>query len=232
MNSLTLIRPRVVNSKTSPDRGGRVPTRGRLGSDPSRAADFISRAASDRGLHQTLIEARAGNDDVFSSPARRAATSPRPRNPSVPSCRPTQGDGLWPEGQSQLARSSGEGQPTARRVNVVSSRVSSEHGSPINAQDSGTFAPRCSPRSQPHVDPEHPLGLGPMLGPVRRPALPCSSSAFSRSGLRSSRLHHAAPRRRPRAGWSRRRVRGRAGATRAARFREGQDSGPPRDRGG
>jgi hypothetical protein len=70
-------------------------------------------------------------------------------------------------------------------------RVSSEHGSPINAQDSGTFAPRCSPRSGPHVEPEHPLGLGPMLGPVRRPALPCSSSAFSRPGSPSSLLLHA-----------------------------------------
>ncbi len=66
-------------------------------------------------------------------------------------------------------------------------RGSSEHGSPINAQDSGTFVPRCSSRSGPHVDPKHPLGLGPMLGPVRRPALPCSSSAFSCPGLSSSR---------------------------------------------
>jgi hypothetical protein len=39
---------------------GMVPSKNSRRSGPSRAADLISSAASDRGLHQTLIEARSG----------------------------------------------------------------------------------------------------------------------------------------------------------------------------
>ena len=95
-------------------------------------------------------------------------------------------------------------------------RVSSEHGSPINAQDSGTFVPRCSPRSGPHVDPEHPLGLGPMLGPVRRPGSPVLLERVQSLGLALIVPPPHTPRRRRRAGGSRRGVHGCVGATRAA----------------
>ena len=109
-------------------------------------------------------------------------------------------------------------------------QMSSEHGSPINAQDSGTFAPSCSFA----VGAARVFGAATRarspLGPVRRPALPCPSSAISRLGVRSSRCLHA-DRGACGAPGARAHRRGRAGATGDACFPEGQDSGPPHDRG-
>ena len=140
----TLIRPPLVNRESTPV-AGFVPRERARRSGSRGAADFISKVASDPVVcTKHLLRLERVTTMRSSSPARRAAMPPRPRNPSVPSCRPTQSDGLWPRGQSQLARSSGEGQPTAQSSQRRAIRCSSEHGSPINAQDSGTCAPRCS----------------------------------------------------------------------------------------
>ena len=49
---------------------------------------------------------------------------------------------------------------TASGANVVPSRVSSEHGSPINARDSGTSGPDARRRSRPHDEAEHRVRSG------------------------------------------------------------------------
>jgi hypothetical protein len=82
---------------------------------------------------------------------------------------------------------------SASETNAVRFGVSSEHGSPINAWDSGTSGPDALPRSTPHHEAEHRLRSGsvPFTGPVGRPALPCPSSAVRCAGARSSLVPHA-----------------------------------------
>lgn len=113
----TLIRPRVVKRRNWSIRGswGTPACERHDGRARETGADLISkRGVRHWGLHQTLIEARSGDRRSLGSPERRAVGPPRPRNSSVPSCRPTQCERAPAYGRSQLARSSGEGQPTAR----------------------------------------------------------------------------------------------------------------------
>jgi len=194
----TLIRPPVVNRESSPAAGFFPREKGTTWG-PRGAADFISRAASDtvvctKHLLRLELETTTWSRHQRGEPQRLRGLETH-RCPLTGRLKAT-GSGRRPVLVStQLGR--GAAHSSSSQCRAI--RWSSEHGSPINAQDSGTFAPRCSPRSGPHVAPEHPLGLGPMLGPVRRPALPCSSSAFSRPGSPSSRLRPRAPRRRRRA---------------------------------
>ena len=160
-------------------------------SGPRGAADFISTAASDTGVcTKHLLRLELG---TTMRPRHQRGAQQRLRGLETHLCPPTgrlkaTGSGRTPVPVSTQLGGGAAHSSSSQRHAIT---MSSEHGSPINAQDSGTFAPRCSPRSGPHVDPEHPLGLGPMVGPVRRPALPCSSSAFSRPGSPSSLLLHA-----------------------------------------
>ena len=141
---LTLIRPPVVNRESSPV-AGFVP-RDRARRSGSRcAADFISTAASDtvvctkhllrlkwvtprrprhpRGARQRL----RGLETLLCPPAGRLKTP---------------GSGQTPVPVStQLGRGAAHSSSSQQRHAI---EVSSEHGSPINTQDSGTFAPRCS----------------------------------------------------------------------------------------
>src|SRR5438132_11649897 len=92
LSGLRLSREKALSSRAE---GVRVSRARRLG--PRDATDVISASASDLVVctkHLSRLE--PGPTPSFSSPGRRATTSPRPRNPSVPSWRPTQGDGLWP----------------------------------------------------------------------------------------------------------------------------------------
>src|SRR2546428_7890835 len=119
---LTLIRPPVVNRESSPA-AGCFPREKDTTWGPRGAADFISRAASDTVVctkHLLRLEL-----ETTTCSRHQRGEQPRLRGLETHLC-------LLPadskrralaEGQSQLARSSGEGQPTARRVNVVPSDV-------------------------------------------------------------------------------------------------------------
>src|SRR5512136_1633950 len=69
-------------------------------------------------LHQTPIEVHTAAD-VACAEAAKASPS-RPGNCTVPSCRPTQSDGIDPDGESQLVPGSGEGQNTLKPQEIDS----------------------------------------------------------------------------------------------------------------
>jgi hypothetical protein len=168
----TLIRPPVVNRESSLVTGFDSSRVRRHDRRTRGAADFISPAASDTVVctkHLLRLELA-----TTSRPRHQRGERQRLRGLETHLCPPAgrlkaTGSGRAPVPVStQLGGGAAHSSSSPRRA----IRVSSEHGSPINAQDSGTFVPRCSPRSGPHVDSEHPLGLGPLLGPVRRPGSP------------------------------------------------------------
>jgi hypothetical protein len=209
----TLIRPPLVKGQSGPVAGtiARVPQDTTMGL--ANAADFISTAASDsvvctkhllrleletttrcrpqRGERQRL----RGLETHLCPPAGRFKAAGSSRRPVPVSTQLGRG------GSPQLV------EPTSCHQECrASTGVQSTHRTP------GAWGPDAHARSGPQDDLEHRFGLGPIMGPVRRQALPCSSSAFSRSGSRSSLLWPA----RLGAGWSRGRDRGRARAARAA----------------
>src|SRR5438094_3081696 len=95
MCRLTLIRPPVVNRESSPA-AGCFPREKDTTWGPRGAADFISRAASDTVVcTKHLLRLELETTTCSRHQRGEQPTSPRPRNPSVPSCRPTQSDGLW-----------------------------------------------------------------------------------------------------------------------------------------
>ena len=132
----------------------------RLG--PRDGADVISTAASDLVVctkHLSRLE--PGTTTYASSPARRARTSPRGLEPRR----------YPPAGRLKTMGSGGQPVPVSTRLgrgaahsvsgaHAVPSRVSSEHGSPINAGDSGTSGPDALARSTPHHQAEHRLRSG------------------------------------------------------------------------
>ena len=139
----TLIRPPLVNRESTPV-AGFVPRERARRSGSRGAADFISTVASDtvvctkhllrlepattrhlrhqRGARQRL----RGLETHLCPPVGRLKTTGSGRRPVPVSTQ------LGGRGSPQLVES------TSRH------QMSSEHGSLINAQDSGTFAPRCS----------------------------------------------------------------------------------------
>ena len=188
----TLIRPPVVNRESSPAAGFSLfPREKGTTWGPRGAADFISRAASDTVVctkHLLRLEL-----ETTTCSRHQRGEQPRLRGLETHLCPPAgrlkaTGSGRRPVPVStQLGRGAARSSSSQRRAIRcrASTGVQSTHRTP------GPSRPDARPRSGPHVDPEHPLGLGPMLGPVRRPALPCSSSAFSRPGSPSSLLRHA-----------------------------------------
>jgi len=167
------------------------PTDERPRSDPFRAADFISRAVSDRGLHQTLIEARSGDADAAAVTRAENGSSPRPRNSSVPSCRPTQYGGLWSAApvpvRSQLGRGAAHSGQDARGRGE-DCRASTGGQSSRRTRD--VRGPDANARSGPHRDEWHRRRTWSHRGSVRRQALPCPSIAFSQSGSASAPQRH------------------------------------------
>lgn len=101
-SGLTLIRPPSVKRRTPAVARSRRLRGPPWGWSPHRSpcSDLISDdGCRELTLHQTVIEAlspapHASSVEAFACPAGAAgADDPRPRNPSVPSCRPTQRDG-------------------------------------------------------------------------------------------------------------------------------------------
>jgi hypothetical protein len=134
---------RLSTAKTLPSRNrARVRTARR--SDPRGAADFISTGASDTVVctkHLLRLEL------ATTRPRHQRGERQRLRGLETHLCPPAgrlkaTGSGRTPVPVStQLGRGAAHSSSSQRRA----IGVSSEHGSPINAQDSGTFAPRCSP---------------------------------------------------------------------------------------
>ena len=115
MGPITLIRPPVVKRENLSVRGSRgVPACERPGGRARETgADLISRAVSDTGVcTKHLLRLDRAAEHVWVTRAE-GLRPPRPRNSSVPSCRPTQCERAPADGRSQLTRGSGEGQPTA-----------------------------------------------------------------------------------------------------------------------
>jgi hypothetical protein len=149
-------------------------------------ADLISERGVRRwGLHQTLIEARSGDRNRPVARGERAQYSPRPRNSLVPSCRLIHYERALARDQSQLGRSSGEGQPTAlgpRWWRRAAGRAGTASNQRTGLRDVHT--PTCSHavrgrrRRRRCINPQSTVGLSPWLGPVRRQAQPCPSSVI------------------------------------------------------
>jgi hypothetical protein len=163
----TLIRPPVVNSKTSPDRGN--------GSHVRTALARIPRVqlTSFPGRHQTVVctkhllrlDLATGPSTAHIGVVARAESdsSPRPRNTSVPSCRPTQYDGLRREApvpvRSQLGRGAAHSSWIRRgaAITVERARESNHH-----AELRDLRGPDANARSGPQRDEWHPAaGLVP-----------------------------------------------------------------------
>lgn len=68
-------------------------------------------------LHQTPIEVHTAADVACAATAK--ASPSRPGNCTVPSCRPTLGVGIDPDGASQLVPGSGEGQNTPNNLKPI-----------------------------------------------------------------------------------------------------------------
>jgi hypothetical protein len=141
---------KVVPSRDSfpREKGAMVGTRG--------ATDFISTAVSDTVVcTKHLLRLGLG---TTMRPRHQRGERQRLRGLETHRCPPAgrlkaTGSGRTPVPVStQLGGGAAHSSSSQRRALTMSS----EHGSPINAQNSGTFAPRCSSRSGPHVDPEHP----------------------------------------------------------------------------
>jgi hypothetical protein len=108
-----------------------------------------------------------------------SAGAPRPRNSSVPSCWPTHYDGLRRAApvpvRSQLGRGAAHSSRSRREaaVTVERARESNHH-----AELRDLRGPDATARSGPQRGERHPAWSP--QGSVRRRALPCPSSAFSR----------------------------------------------------
>jgi hypothetical protein len=188
---ITLIRPPVVKRENLSVRGSRgVPAYERPGGRARETgADLISRAVSDTGVctkHLLRLDRAA---EHFWVTRAEDVRPPRPRNSSVPACRPTQCERALVRDQSQLARGSGEGQPTALGANVGhDSRAGTESNQRKGLRGPQSITGRdARARSGPHRGVVHRGGLGPIGGPVRRQAHPCLSSGVSWRGSRPSR---------------------------------------------
>ena len=119
---LTLIRPPVVNRESSPA-AGFFPREQGTTWGPRGAADFISRAASDTVVctkHLLRLELETTTCSRHQRGEQQRLRGLETHGALLPADSRRR---VLAEGQSQLARSSGEGQPTARRVNVAPSDV-------------------------------------------------------------------------------------------------------------
>jgi hypothetical protein len=160
---------RLSTAKALPSRDqARVRTARRSG--PRGAADFISTAASDTVVctkHLLRIELATTRHRHHQRGERQ-----RLRGLETHLCPPAgrlkaTGSGRTPVPVStQLGRGAAHSSSRPRRAIRcrASTGVQSTHRTP------GPSRPDARPRSEPHEYSEHPLGLGPMLGPVRRPA--------------------------------------------------------------
>jgi len=183
---------RLSRGKSSPFAGaGSLPREKGPTLRPLRGcADFISESGvRPWGLHQTRIDARSGDaKDCWRHQSGERGRSPRPRNSSVPSGRPTQCGRALAGGQSQLARGSGKGQPTALGLTGRREHCRAGTGGQSTQGTPGPSGSRCT----------HAVGAAGEFGasgwtrshcgPVRRSVLPCPSGAVSGPGSRSSRL--------------------------------------------
>ena len=148
---------RLSTAKALPTRDqARVRTARRSG--PRDAADFISTAASDTVVcTKHLLRLELGT-----------ATPPRPQRGERQGLRGLETRLCPPAGRFKATGSGRRPVPVSAQLGRGAAhssssqwraiRVSSEHGSPINAQDSGTSRPDAHPRSAPHEAPEHPFG--------------------------------------------------------------------------
>lgn len=187
---VTRIRPPVVKRRNwSAGGSGVVPAGG--GPDVrarATCADFSSeRGVRHWGLQQTRIEARSG--DPEDSSGHRSGEPQTLRGLETHRCPPAgrlNAGGLWREASPRELAARGRGSPQLSGQRGAEQSVERAR-SPINAQDSGPSRPDARMRSGPQGSPRHQVGLGPIAGPGRRPALPCPSSAFGCPGVRSGR---------------------------------------------